>query len=52
MATVKTLAEAREIASKIFARESAALEVEISMSFGSVWVGRDLEIYDHPRFAN
>jgi hypothetical protein len=52
MTTIKTLAEAREVAARIFDRESAAVEVEITMVFGSVWVGRDMEIYDKPRFAN
>lgn len=52
MTAVKTLAEAREIARKVFASQDAAVEVEIAMTFGSVWIGRDMEIYDKPRFAN
>ena len=52
MNAVKTLAEAREIAARVFASQAAAVEVEITMIFGSVWVDRDMEIYDRPRFAN
>jgi len=49
---VKTLAEAVVVAMRTFAAEPSAIEVEIAMVFGSVWIGRDGEIYDRPRFAN
>lgn len=48
----------KSAASKFFAAEPAAVEVEYTFLFPSgqgsmqVWVGRDLEIFDHPRFAN
>ena len=52
MNAITTLAEARQIAASVFALQAAAVEVEIAMVFGSVWIGRDMKIYDKPRFAN
>ena len=49
---IKTLNEAIEIAAATFAAESACVEVEIAMFFGPIWIGRDLQVFDHPRFAN
>lgn len=53
-----TLTAIKTAASKFFAAEPAAVEVEYTFLLPSgagsiqVWVGRDLEIFDHPRFAN
>ena len=48
---VTSLKQAVDIAEKFFAAESAAVEVEIAMVFGPIWIGRDLVAYDHPRFG-
>lgn len=49
---MKSLNDAIAMAAKFFADEPAALEVEVTMVFGQVWIGRDLQAFDHPRFAN
>ena len=50
-----SLNEIRAAAAKFFAAEPAAVEVEFALVLPSVtmavWVGRDGEIFDHPRFS-
>lgn len=48
-AEIITLADALAAAARYFAAERAAVEVEFAMPWGSVWIGRDGQAYDHPR---
>jgi len=50
-----SLNEIRAAAAKFFAAEPSAVEVEYALVLPgvtlAVWVGRDGEVFDHPRFA-